>query len=597
MTNPLSRSASQNNGSCFFCPHGFHGVNKNSRPLYKVFLSTKADISLEKSIRSRKNMQALGAPGKTGKTLITRKATENRSCVFCIHAILAITRIFSVSRQLLLRCSNYALPWTRPCTPMTCREAQIQRLQDTIELRSYMPFPRPTDVSRTIIQLSIFFGLTLLVTGCGNGSNVSAEKSNPDGNARSREEKAPHQIVISSDYDKRQTPASENSTDHSTPPPKSDSSRVNKIRPSHIYYVDKKRPNANDNNPGTESSPFLSIQSALNNVKPGEAVYIKAGEYPGPINIQVSGTPNDPISIQAAPGHERKVIITGDGINIKGQSHVNVHGFKIKNSHNIGIYLEGPSTGVTISGNHTYNTVSSGISAWGVPWGKDPNVHNFEAIKDLIIKNNKIELANNGGWNEQITLASGVSGFEISYNEITTGGNPVNGGEGIDIKEGCSNGEIHHNNIHDINRLGIYIDGGGLQNYTTPATQNIKIYSNTIRNVVGEGISLSTEGRADIKNIQVYDNQVKGATKNGIVLYKHPAGAGTARDINIFNNKTYENGSASDHDGGGIRIDFPGAKNVVVRDNTAYLNKDFQISIASGSNAQLDSNLTQKQHD
>jgi len=32
-------------------------------------------------------MQALGAPGKTEKTLITRKVTENRSCVFYIHTL------------------------------------------------------------------------------------------------------------------------------------------------------------------------------------------------------------------------------------------------------------------------------------------------------------------------------------------------------------------------------------------------------------------------------------------------------------------------------------------------------------------------------
>jgi hypothetical protein len=30
-------------------------------------------------------MQALGTPGKTEKTLITRKVTENCSCIFCIH--------------------------------------------------------------------------------------------------------------------------------------------------------------------------------------------------------------------------------------------------------------------------------------------------------------------------------------------------------------------------------------------------------------------------------------------------------------------------------------------------------------------------------
>ena len=46
---------------------------------------------------------------------------------------LRVMRVFSVSRQLLLRCSTYAHPWARPCTPI-----------------SYMSFPRPTDVSRMI---------------------------------------------------------------------------------------------------------------------------------------------------------------------------------------------------------------------------------------------------------------------------------------------------------------------------------------------------------------------------------------------------------------------------------------------------------------
>lgn len=444
----------------------------------------------------------------------------------------------------------------------------------------------------------------MLLIACGDGANVSDETPDTDQNTRSVETPAPDQnprnyedktsgpIIMSSDKDKRQVTTSDNSTDKPNNSSNSPPTSEDDAHPRHIYYVDKKHPDASDNNPGTESSPFLSIQSALTKVTPGEAVYIKTGQYPGPINIHTSGTLDAPITVQAAPGHERKVVITGDGINIKGQSYISVHGFKIENSRNIGIYLEGPSRGVTISGNHTYNTVSSGISAWGVPWGKDPGAYNFEAIKDLTITNNKIELANNGGWNEQITLASGVSGFEVSYNEITTGGDPVNGGEGIDIKEGCRNGTIHHNNIHDINRLGIYIDGGGLQSYTTPATQNIEIYNNTIRNVAGEGISLVTEGKADIKNIMVYDNLIEGVTRNGIVLYKHPVGTGIAQDISIMNNKTYKNGSAPNHGGGGIHINFPGAKNVIVRNNIAFQNKDFQISIAPGSKAQVDSNQT-----
>ena len=77
---------------------------------------------------------------------------------------------------------------------------------------------------------------------------------------------------------------------------------------------------------------------------------------------------------------------------------------------------------------------------------------------------------------------------------------------------------------------------------------------------------------------------IEGVTKNGIVVYKHPAGSGLAEDIVIANNTTHKNGRS------GIRIDFPGAKNLQVMNNTSLLNHDSQISIAEGSQALTQSN-------
>lgn len=353
---------------------------------------------------------------------------------------------------------------------------------------------------------------------------------------------------------------------------------------SHIYYVSKDDVVANDSNPGTQKLPFKSISQAIQAVAPGEAILVKAGIYTGPLEFNVSGVKNQLITLKAFPGDEHKVIIRGDGINIKGQSYLHLSGFRIENATDIGIYIEGPGTAITIAGNQTFNTKSSGIAAWGVPWKQDPNKYQFQGITDLIIENNDIQLANNGGWNEQITVANGVDGFEIRYNEISNGGNPVHGGEGIDVKEGCSNGKIHHNNIQGINRLGIYVDAGGLLNYPVPATQNIEIYKNTIRNVDGEGISLTTEGRANLKNIRVYENLVERVAKNGIVVYKHPAGSGQAEDILISGNTTSMNGH------NGIRIDFPGARNVSVINNTSSSNEYSEISIGKNSTPMVDSN-------
>ena len=132
---------------------------------------------------------------------------------------------------------------------------------------------------------------------------------------------------------------------------------------SHIYYVDKNHPEADCSNSGTELCPFHSIQQGISKVKPGEAVFVKTATYAGPVDINTSGLENAPITLQAYPGHEHQVVITGDGIKINGQSYIHVLGFRVEDSRDIGIYIEGPSTGVTISGNQTYNTISSGISA------------------------------------------------------------------------------------------------------------------------------------------------------------------------------------------------------------------------------------------
>ena len=45
-----------------------------------------------------------------------------------------------------------------------------------------------------------------------------------------------------------------------------------------------------------------------------------------------------------------------------------------------------------------------------------------------------------------------------SYNEVFDGGDPIKGGEGIDIKEGCHDGIIHGNHVHGLTRRGLYID-------------------------------------------------------------------------------------------------------------------------------------------
>jgi hypothetical protein len=80
------------------------------------------------------------------------------------------------------------------------------------------------------------------------------------------------------------------------------------------YIVDINHPQASDNNPGTPDRPFKSINRAVKELKPGDVLLIKAGEYRESVTINVNGTPEKPISIQAFPGDEGKVVIKGSDL-------------------------------------------------------------------------------------------------------------------------------------------------------------------------------------------------------------------------------------------------------------------------------------------
>ncbi|GAG74122.1 unnamed protein product, partial [marine sediment metagenome] len=55
------------------------------------------------------------------------------------------------------------------------------------------------------------------------------------------------------------------------------------------------------------------------------------------------------------------------------------------------------------------------------------------------------------------------------------------GGEGIDVKDGSSNGKVYKNHVHDINRLGIYVDAWDKHTY------NIEVFQNIVHNCSGDG--------------------------------------------------------------------------------------------------------------
>jgi len=330
------------------------------------------------------------------------------------------------------------------------------------------------------------------------------------------------------------------------------------------YYVSK---NGNDNNTGTsENMAWKTIGKAAKTLEAGDTVIILNGTYNEQVIPEKSGVVGKYIIYKAKTG--AKVIIDGTNLSIvdshsalfliHGKSHIKVIGIAVENigtTHNLsydqaGFMIEN-SHHIEIKDCATFNTFSSGIIAL--------NSHH------LVIDNNKIRKACNGGEQECISITDGSHDFEVMNNEVFDGGSGVKGGEGIDIKQGAHDGKVHHNYIHDLpKRLGIYVDS--YKEYT----HNIDVYQNIVRDCYDGGFALSAEAGGLLENINIYNNIAYHNMTFGIIISNwdmaltssHPM-----KNIKIINNTFYNNQWDGEEWGGGIIIENKKPDGLIIRNN------------------------------
>jgi parallel beta-helix repeat protein len=349
-----------------------------------------------------------------------------------------------------------------------------------------------------------------------------------------------------------------------------------------IYYV---APDGNDSNPGTKAWPWCTIQKAADTMVAGDTVYVRAGTYEEQVIPQHSGSAGNYITYAAYSGET--LTIDGNSITlpayetglfvVEDTDYIKVSGLRIVNAgphdNNAGIYVDN-SHHIIIENNRTYNTVSSGIGVWD--------------CSNIIIAGNEVRLACNDGEQEDITV-SGTDTFEIKYNHVHEGGPGTNGGEGITVKGGATNGRIYKNHVHDLTRgerTCIYVDAWG-----TTATSNIEIYQNVIHNC-GAGISLASEDGGLVRNIRIYNNIVYDNQTNGLEIGNwgepgilvHPV-----ESVTFTNNTVYNNGSTGW--GGGFFNENPDVTDIVVRNNIFSQNATSQIVNESTASLTVDHNL------
>jgi hypothetical protein len=344
-----------------------------------------------------------------------------------------------------------------------------------------------------------------------------------------------------------------------------------------VFFV---APDGNDGAPGTSEQPWRTLAKAVDAASPGDTVYIRAGVYNERLMPRTSGIPAAPITFAGYPGEA--AVIDGTGIpfstdeglvDLSRQRFIRVTGLLIRNATGAGIYTDGGGSFV-IDHCRVDTAGGSGIGIWNA--------------QNVTVDSNEIVAVCTLGWQEHLTIAN-TDGFEVKNNEVhhTAPGN--DGKEGICIKDGAANGSAHGNHVHDLNHVGIYVDG------SFRGVTNVQVYGNRVHDIGGNCISIASEAGGLAQNVRVVNNLGYDCQWTGLNVSAccpayaphHPLKA-----VTIVNNTFVHNGRPPW--GGGLVVENTEIEGVVVRNNLLCDNLTFQLAgdaTAPAATLAMDHNL------
>jgi hypothetical protein len=357
------------------------------------------------------------------------------------------------------------------------------------------------------------------------------------------------------------------------------------------FWVSK---NGNDNNTCTseQDDACLTIQKAVSLARAGDTINIVPGTYIensaispfvkkcvwmnstyASLCLETSGTLNNPIIIQAAPGRSGEVILDNQlkriGIHTMTSDYIHIKGLTIKNNYVIGIaswgqtqntvaYLETLSVGIVIENNKIINTGGpygmnmSGIGMWGSKdWvvknnlidtaytiDSDRGASGIQAygVINALIEHNEIKNVSNGiFWKDHyikdITTRAPWFESEIRYNKIKADVYGVLIGiRGTNSPEAGEN-YIHHNIIYGFGNSGAGIRSNMAGAFAVSAPIRIE------HNLIDGGDSLSDSVALDANAKATFLGNILIRSKNDIALIRYSDTKVvklTASDYNIF---------------------------------------------------------------
>ncbi len=340
-----------------------------------------------------------------------------------------------------------------------------------------------------------------------------------------------------------------------------------------------------DSGDGSERSPFASITKAVSVAGPGDGVLVHAGVYRERVDITRSGAPGAYLVLKAVGAasiedpRSPAWNWSWDGVlTLSGASYVVISGFQVRHSRWFGI-SGSRSHHVFVQNCATDDTAASGIY--------------FRESDHVYVRGNTVRRAcsvtraEGGGAQECISMAS-VADFEVHHNEVyesAVSDADASGGEGIDAKEACARGRIFRNYVHDLVRLGIYVDS-----WNGPLT-DVEVFENVVQGCA-HGFAVSSEYGGVARRVGIVNNLAYRNRKHGIVIstWGEPGHAdGPREDVRIINNTVFANGDA--RSGGGITVESANVRGVVIRNNIISQNGKWQLVITDPSKVMAEFNL------
>ncbi|MBI2831741.1 MAG: fibronectin type III domain-containing protein, partial [Chloroflexi bacterium] len=223
------------------------------------------------------------------------------------------------------------------------------------------------------------------------------------------------------------------------------------VAPSAIYVNPA---TGNDSNSGTSGSPLRTLQKALDLVQPGQTIKLASGIYQEAVKTVRPGTASAPIIIEPADGAKPVLEANNLIVLIIGHSFYTVRNLEIRNA-KVGARIE-YATGVVFENNKIHHTGNEGM--------KLHFLSNGNTIRNNIIwttgLNGNAEGIYIGTAPEQRSRYLGQP--DVCTNNIISGNEMYDVGEGIDIKEDSSFNTVSGNVVHesrDPNSGGINVRG------------------------------------------------------------------------------------------------------------------------------------------